>query len=313
MSWAAHEFESYALQKHLGARVSFSAVLVGCFLPDLFTKLPVYGFNFGAFQITHVEEPWKYHRGWPGVGPTHSLLFVALVSVLVLAATRHRGWSLGLLVGGWAHVLTDCFDSAGTMLFFPFTTQHYSFGMWSYAAQEGRYGDASAYYSSLGGMWDLLWLCVCLANWRVFTRRYFVEEVAPWDPVWSWLQRKWRASTIVLLALYRSYFIYGAARVFGWSLWARFVNPMRGSDAVDLSWGGPGWVEAAPQFQRAATWKGFLVQTTIGVAGLSLVLFLLWRFLGRRLWMRAPATVPIPFVDQSGAAVGTVTAATTGQ
>lgn len=313
MSWAAHEFESYVLQKHFGARVSFSAVLVGCLLPDLFTKLPVYGLDLGALHITHVTEPWKYHRGWPGVGPTHSLLFVALVSLLVLAVSRHRGWSLGLLIGGWAHVLTDCFDSAGTMLFFPFTTQHYSFGMWSYAAQEGRYGDASAYYSSLGGIWDMFWLCVCLANRRVFTRRYFLEQVAPWDPFWSWMQRKWGMSTVVLLALYRSYFIYGAARVLGWALWARFVNPSRGIDMVDLSWGGPGWVDAAPPFQRAATWAGFLAQTAIGICGLSVTLLVLWRVLVRRLWLRSPEMAPIPFVDQSTASVDTVNVATTGQ
>ena len=28
---------------------------------------------------------------------------------------------------------------------FPFTTQHFTIGMWAYASQEGRYGDAAAY------------------------------------------------------------------------------------------------------------------------------------------------------------------------
>ena len=46
----------------------------------------------------------------------------------MLSVTRSRAWFLGLLIGQWAHALTDIFDSAGTMLFFPFTTQHYSTG-----------------------------------------------------------------------------------------------------------------------------------------------------------------------------------------
>lgn len=153
MSWAAHELESYFLQEHLKSRfktkISYLAVLLGCLLPDLLTKLPVYGLNIGNMTLIKAGEPWKYHRGWPGVGPTHSLLFIVLVSLLLLAWKKNRAWAFGLLIGGVAHVLTDCFDSVGTMLFFPFTTQLYSTGMWAYAAQAGRYGDASAYYSSL--------------------------------------------------------------------------------------------------------------------------------------------------------------------
>jgi hypothetical protein len=69
MSWAAHELESYFIQKHVKLRVSYLAILLGCLVPDLFTKLPVYGFSFGILHITPEHDPWKYHRGWPGVGP----------------------------------------------------------------------------------------------------------------------------------------------------------------------------------------------------------------------------------------------------
>lgn len=313
MSWAAHEFESYILKKHTGSRVSFLAVLFGCLLPDLFTKLPVYGFNLGALHLTHVSEPWKYHRGWPGVGPTHSLAFVVIVAGLVLALTRNRGWFLGVLIGGWAHVLTDCFDSAGTMLFFPFTTQHYSVGMWSYASQEGRYGDASAYYSSLGGVWDGLWLLSCIANIRIFTRDYFFNEIAPHDPVWSWLQRRFALKVGTLLAIYRAYFVYGASRVVGWTLWARLMNPARGRDAVDITWGGPYWVDKAPPFQRATTWGGFVGLTAIGASCLGLLLATSWMLVGRRLWRRAGIGQFVPLVSDDTVTLRSSSIATTAQ
>jgi hypothetical protein len=99
-------------------------VLIGCLAPDMLTKLPVYGIHLGPIDLDAATEPWAYHRGWPGVGPTHSLLFGVLVGLLVLWTTRNRGWALGLMIGQWAHALTDTGDSVGTMLFFPFTTQH---------------------------------------------------------------------------------------------------------------------------------------------------------------------------------------------
>jgi hypothetical protein len=46
-------------------------------------------------------------------------------------------------------------------------------------------------------------------------------------------------------------------------------------------------VEKAPRFQSADTWAGFAVQTSIGVAGVTVTAWLLWRVLGRRLWARA--------------------------
>lgn len=287
MSWAAHELESYVLQQHIRSKISYLAILLGCLLPDLFTKLPVYGLEIGDLTLIKAAEPWKYHRGWPGVGPTHSLLFIVIVALVLLAWKKNRAWALGLLIGGIAHVLTDCFDSVGTMLFFPFTTQHYSTGMWAYASQEGRYGDASAYYSSLGGVWDFLWVCIALGGPKVFTRAFFLEKVVPDDPVWGWLRRRFRLTDTVMLAMYRAYFVYGVCRVFGWFIWARLLNPNRGTQVLDWSWGGPSWVDKAPDFQTADTWAGFFAQTAIGVAGLAVSTWLLWVLVGRRLWARA--------------------------
>lgn len=120
MSWAAHEFENYFLQHHLGARASFLAIVVGTQAPDLFTKYFVYSST----------DPARFHRGWPGVGFTHSLIFGVVVAMLVLAVTRSRSWALGLLVGQWAHVLTDIADTAGVMPFFPFSMEPVTIGMW---------------------------------------------------------------------------------------------------------------------------------------------------------------------------------------
>ena len=147
MSWAAHELESYVIQKHMKARVhvSYLAILLGCYVPDLVTKWVVFGVSIGPIDMPAPKDPWKYHRGWPGAGLTHSLTFGFLVAFFVLWKFRSREWFLGLLVGTAAHVLTDAFDSVGTMLFFPFTTQHYSTGMWAYAAQQGANGDGAAW------------------------------------------------------------------------------------------------------------------------------------------------------------------------
>ena len=52
-----------------------------------------------------------------------------------------NAWSLpaiGIVIGQWAHALTDMNDSKGTMLFFPFTTHNFSLGTWAYAAQRRR-------------------------------------------------------------------------------------------------------------------------------------------------------------------------------
>src|SRR6266508_2305897 len=131
VSWAAHEFENYFIVKHTGVKASFLGIVVGSLGPDLFTKSLVYW----------SRDPAKFQRGWPGAGFTHSLIFGVVAAALVLALTRSRSWALGILIGQWAHVLTDCSDSVGVMPFFPFSTELVTIGMWRYGAAEGRYGD----------------------------------------------------------------------------------------------------------------------------------------------------------------------------
>lgn len=291
MSWAAHELEAYVIQKHVKRPVSFLAILIGSLAPDMLTKLPVYGISIGSFSLK-ASDPAFYHRGWPGVGPTHSLMFGVIIALLVLYFTKNRPWALGLLLGQWAHSLSDMFDSAGTMLFFPFTTQNYSTGMWAYAAGEGRYGDAAAYYSSLGGVWDLFWVGVVLVSIGVASTSYFHSRVRQEDRTWDWMGRRFGMPNEVLVAVYRAYLIYGACRVFGWGLWARFLNPNRGEQVVDLSWGGPHWVESVSI--PAESTSQFVLSTVWGVGMTALAFTLIWQFIGKPLWDRAHDPVPAP-------------------
>jgi len=281
VSWAAHELESYFLQKHIKAKVSYLAVLLGCLLPDFFTKLPVYGLHIGNLTYLKASFPAKYHRGWPGVGFTHSLAFGVVVAIVVLWRTKNRAWALGLMIGVFAHVLTDTFDSVGTMLFFPFTTQHYSTDMWAYAAQQGRYGDAAAYYSSLGGVWDFFWLLMAVSGFRVFSREYFFSTVVPNDSVWDWMRNRFDMSERAMVAVYRAYFVYGGCRIFAWFLWARLIDHA----PLDWSWGGPYWVQKVSF--PAANWGVWFENTGRGLAGMAAALALLWIFVGRRLWEQA--------------------------
>lgn len=274
MSWAAHELETYVILRHVGVRASYLGVLAGTLLPDLATKLWVYGFSVGGRRIG-AADPARFHRGWPGLGFTHSLTFGLIVAAVVLWRTRNRAWALGILIGQFAHVLTDMNDSVGTMLFFPFSTVHFSTGMWAYAATQGRHGDAAAYYSSLGGAWDVLWLGIALLSWRVLSARHFHAAVAPADAAWGWLKRRFDLPDVVVVAAYRAYFLYGACRIVAWTVWAHTL----GRSPWDLSWGGPGFVERA---DVAATSAGALVvATVVGSAGLALTAVVLWRLCGR--------------------------------
>jgi membrane-bound metal-dependent hydrolase YbcI (DUF457 family) len=289
VSWAAHELESYVIQKEFGKkwRVSYLAILLGCYIPDLITKIFVYGISVGPVRIPPPKHPWHYHRGWPGVGFTHSLLFGLLIAFFVLWKWRSREWFIGLCLGTAAHVITDTCDSIGTMLFFPFTTQHYSNGMWAYAAQQGQNGDGAAYYSSLGGIWDMFWLVIVLLNRDVLSRTYFFSKVVPDDPVWDWSRRKFRLSDAVMLAMYRSYFFYGACRIWAWFIWARWIQPR----PLDLNWGGPFWVVKAPPYHW--NWATFTINTVVGVLGLAATLAAIWYLAGRRWWDRARVLDPM--------------------
>ncbi|MGH9185921.1 MAG: metal-dependent hydrolase [Acidimicrobiales bacterium] len=254
MSWAAHQFEIYAVQAHLPkkmrGKVSFFGILLGDFTPDFLSKFWVYGITIGDRHYG-ATVPQQWHRGWPGMGPTHTLFLGIAIAGLLWLWQRNRALTIGYVFGYAAHALTDVSDSVGTMLLFPFSTLNWTLETWAYAAtrQGGKYLDAAAYYSSLGLVMDLFWLGVVLASWRVLTREYWRTEVVPADPhVWSWLGKYLPEPALV--ALYRATFFYGVCRLVAWSTWAHLLaTPVidgvkRRGFPYDLSWNGPWWLEA---------------------------------------------------------------------
>jgi membrane-bound metal-dependent hydrolase YbcI (DUF457 family) len=237
MSWAAHDLEPYVIQKHLGRRIAFVPLLLGSYAPDLMSKWFVYGIDLFGLELK-ADNPAQFHRGWPGVGFTHSLAFGVVLGAIALAVTRKRIWAFSLVVGQWAHALTDIGDTVGTMLLFPFSTDLVAVGAWAYAGQTGRLTDAGAYFSGLGFVWDGIFVVWALLSWRVLTRAYFRETIAVADPFWGWAGRY--LSETALLALYRTSFFYGICRWAAWLIWAHVVH----SYPFDVSWGGPHWVDA---------------------------------------------------------------------
>jgi hypothetical protein len=234
MSWMAHDLEPYVIQRYMGRRVAIAPLLIGSYLPDLATKWIVYG--TGAFGVkVEASDPAQFHRGFPGVGFTHSPMFGVVVAALVYLIWRNKLWALSLLIGEWAHSFTDTLDTLGVMIAFPFSTHIYSLGMWKYAAEAGRFGDAAAYLSGPSVVWEACWVALALLSWRVLTRTYFREVIVPTDGFWVWLGR--RLPEVAVLALYRSCFFFGVARGLAWLLWAHLIN----SYAFDFTWGGPHW------------------------------------------------------------------------
>jgi membrane-bound metal-dependent hydrolase YbcI (DUF457 family) len=274
VSWAAHEFENYFIQKHVGTKASFLAICTGTYLPDVFTKHWVY---------QHHSDAAQFHRGWPGVGFTHSLTYGVVISILVLAVTKSRSWALGILIGQWAHVLTDISDTAGVMAFFPFSTANVTIGMWKHAAAEGRWGDGAAYYSGLGGIWDFFWLLMVVFFAREALRAdYFHRVITPADPaVWSFLGRRLYLTEKGLLVFYRGLFLYGVGRMIVWFLYARFQAKV----PWQPYWGGPGYVPG--NHLNHGPWQDTAGSLVIGGLAFALFLYLSWITFVRRLWHRA--------------------------
>jgi hypothetical protein len=129
-------------------------------------------------------------------------------------------------------------DTVGTMLFFPWT-YHFHLDAWAYAGQTDRLTDAAAYFSGLGGMWDLVWIVYGFVSWRVVTTGFFRSYVYAADGFWPWANKL--VPFMALLVLYRVAFFYGTSRWIAWTIWAHVLHDY----PYDLSWGGPHWVPAA--------------------------------------------------------------------
>ena len=289
MSWAAHQFEIYAVQAHLPkkmkGKVSFWGIWLGDFTPDFLSKFWVYGITIGGHHYG-ADSPHQWHRGWPGMAFTHTMFLGVLIGAGPWLWKRSRALTVGYILGFAAHALTDVNDSVGTMLLFPFSTLNWTTETWAYAATKsgGKYLDAAAYYSSLGLMMDLFWLVVVLFSWRVLTREYWRTQIVPADPhIWSWLAQ--RMPERAMLALYRATFFYGVCRMLAWAGWAHiFARPViegvkRIGYPFDLSWTGPGWLDA-----RSLPHVSPLIVLPVTLALLGLVYWVmskLWEPMGR--------------------------------
>jgi hypothetical protein len=244
MGWASHQFEYYALQGHLPKRwlgqISFLAIVAGDHSCDFVGKLWSYGITVGGKHYGP-SQPSEWHRGWPGLGVTHSLLWAFVAAGVVYLLTRSRPWTLGVLLGASIHAISDIGDSVGTMLAFPFTTTNFSVGSWAYALTAGGKNlDAAAYYSSWGFLSDAIWFLLALTAWRCLTHEYWRTEIVTADPrAWAWLGR-WLPDR-ALVTLYRSWFIYATCRLIAWTSWAHVLNDFE----WDLRWGGPYWIPKA--------------------------------------------------------------------
>src|SRR5690349_24170555 len=136
MSWAAHQFEVYAVQAHLPkkmkAKISWFAIFFGDFTPDFLAKFWVYGITINGHHYG-ASKPYQWNRGWPGMGFSHTIFFGAIVAALIWWRTKNLAWTAGYILGLGAHVITDINDSIGTMLVFPILTRNWSIGTWAYA------------------------------------------------------------------------------------------------------------------------------------------------------------------------------------
>ena len=200
------------MPKRWVGQVSFLAIVAGDQSCDFVGKLWAYGFTIDGHHYGP-EEPAQWHRGWPGLGVTHSLLWAFVAAGLVYLVSRSRPWTIGVLLGAALHALSDVGDSVGTMLAFPFSTENFSIGAWAYAATAdgGKYLDAAAYYSSWGFVMDALWFVLALTGWRCLTHAYWKQSIVGADPKpWAWLGR-WLPER-ALVTLYRAWFIYATTQ-----------------------------------------------------------------------------------------------------
>ena len=133
MSWAAHDLEPYAIQKHAGLKLAFVPLLIGSYSPDMMTKWFVYGIRLGPWDLK-ASDPAQFHRGWPGFGFTHSFIYGVAVGLIIWKLFGSKLWGVSFIVGQAAHALTDTGDTVGTMLLFPWTF-HFHLDAWAYAGR----------------------------------------------------------------------------------------------------------------------------------------------------------------------------------
>ena len=101
MSWAAHDLEPYAFQRHLKLKLAFVPLLIGSYSPDMMTKWFVYGIRLGPWELK-ASDPAQFHRGWPGFGFTHSFVYGVVIALIFWKVFDSKLWGISFLVGQWA-------------------------------------------------------------------------------------------------------------------------------------------------------------------------------------------------------------------
>jgi hypothetical protein len=162
-----------------------------------------------------------------------------VLGLLIWALSKNKWWAFSFVLGSWAHVFSDTLDSVGVMLLWPLTDWHLHFDAWQYVGQAGRQLDAIAYYTSFGGVWDVLWAIWLACHWRMLTSAYFWKEIVPSDTFWAWLGRKRWGKDWVMLTVYRASAFFGFASIIGWFVWTLVVNDIHNS--LSWVWSGPSW------------------------------------------------------------------------
>ena len=238
MSWAAHDLEPYVIQKHMGRKVAFMPLLAGSYAPDMFTKWFVYGVGISGTRSRRAI-PRRFHRGWPGFGFTHSLIFGASALAGHLRRLAKADDRLQLPDRAMGPRTDRHRRHRRDDAVLPVHDAPVLVGAWAYAGQLGRQIDAGAYYSGLGFVWDWIWLVwadgqLAGADARVLPPQVMVAR--------SVLQvgGRGRSRRRRCSSCYRAAFFYGAASWIAWSIWAHVVHPF----PLDLRWGGPHWVHA---------------------------------------------------------------------
>ena len=177
MSWAAHQFEYYALRvtchsagwARSASSPSWSAIRRA-------TSSARSG-RTASRSAARTTDPKSRRSGTAaGRGSADALAAVGLRRCwITYLLTRNRAWTLGVGLGAAAHALTDISDSVGTMLAFPFNTQTFSYRCVGVCGDDRRrqVPRRCGVLQQLGLRDGRLWFVIALTGWRCLTHAYW--------------------------------------------------------------------------------------------------------------------------------------------
>ena len=165
----------------------------------------VYGIHIGGWDLK-ASDPVQFHRGWPGVGFTHSLLYGVVISPPLLAAAREQDLGDQLSdrpVGARDHRhRRHGRDDAALPVDDPHPLRRV--GVRGPDRARDRCGGLLQWSRRV---WDAVWIVYGIFSWRVLTRSYFEQHVFTADEFWSRANKY--LPMAALLVVYRAAFFYG--------------------------------------------------------------------------------------------------------